>query len=152
LHKKRIRTYVLDGDNVRHGLNGDLGFSPEDREENIRRLGEVAKLFNDAGVVVISSFISPYKADREKARQLIGPDDFVEVHVDCPVDVCSQRDPKGLYEKARAGIIKNFTGISAPYEIPDNPSVRIATHQLSVQESVNQIISHLSERKFIGDN
>ena len=123
LHERKHHTYVLDGDNVRHGLNKNLGFSPEDREENIRRVGEVAKLFVDAGTVVMTAFISPYRADRDQARDLIAEDRFVEVFVECPLDVCEERDTKGLYKKARSGEIKEFTGISAPYEAPKTPEV-----------------------------
>ena len=119
LWERGIRAYILDGDNVRHGLNKNLGFSPADRTENIRRIGEVAKLFTEAGVVALTAFISPYRADRDQVRAIMAAGDFVEVHVDCPVEVCEQRDVKGLYKKARAGEIKEFTGISAPYEAPD---------------------------------
>ena len=118
LHQQNHHTYVLDGDNVRHGLNKNLGFSPEDREENIRRIGEVAKLFADAGTIVMTAFISPYRDDRDTARALIADGRFVEVFVECPLEVCEERDTKGLYKKARAGEIKEFTGISAPYESP----------------------------------
>ena len=143
LHQQRHHTYVLDGDNVRHGLNKNLGFSPEDREENIRRIGEVAKLFADAGTIVMTAFISPYCADRDQARALIAEDRFVEVFVDCPLDVCEERDTKGLYKKARAGEIKEFTGISAPYEPPLNPEVIVNTAALSIEECALAVIKAL---------
>ena len=140
-----VRAFILDGDNVRHGLNKNLGFSPADRTENIRRIGEVAKLFTDAGMVAITAFISPYRADRDQVRALM-PDDFVEVLVDCPIEVCEQRDVKGLYEKARAGKIPEFTGISAPYEAPTNPELTIRTAAQSVDESASQVVKFLTER------
>lgn len=143
LHQQRHHTYVLDGDNVRHGLNKNLGFSPEDREENIRRIGEVAKLFSDAGTIVMTAFISPYRADRDQARALIDADRFVEVFVDCPLDVCEERDTKGLYKKARAGEIKEFTGISAPYEPPLDPEVTVNTAELSIEESAHAVVAAL---------
>ena len=143
LHQQRHHTYVLDGDNVRHGLNKNLGFSPEDREENIRRVGEVAKLFSDAGTVVMTAFISPYRADRDQARGLITEGRFIEVFVDCPLEVCEERDTKGLYKKARAGEIKEFTGISAPYEPPLNPEVRINSAELSIEECAAAVVSVL---------
>lgn len=137
--------YVLDGDNIRHGLNKNLGFSPEDREENIRRIGEVAKLFTDTGVITITSFISPYKADRDKVRELMKPGDFIEVYVECPVEVCAQRDPKGLYKKAMAGEIKNFTGVNAPYEAPDKPELVIRSDKCTVQEAAVQLLELLEK-------
>jgi adenylylsulfate kinase len=140
-----VRAYILDGDNVRHGLNKNLGFSPADRTENIRRIGEVAKLFTDAGLVAITAFISPYRADRDQVRTLM-PEDFVEVLVDCPLEVCEQRDVKGLYEKARAGKIPEFTGISAPYEPPLEPELVLRTAEQSVAESVAQIVNYLTRR------
>ena len=143
LHQQGHHTYVLDGDNVRHGLNKNLGFSPEDREENIRRIGEVAKLFSDAGTIVMTAFISPYCADRDQARALIAEDRFVEVFVDCPLDVCEERDTKGLYKKARAGEIKEFTGISAPYEPPLNPEVTVNTAALSIEECAQAVVDAL---------
>ena len=143
LHQQRHHTYVLDGDNVRHGLNKNLGFSPEDREENIRRIGEVAKLFADAGTIVMTAFISPYRADRDQARALIAEDRFVEVFVDCPLDVCEERDTKGLYKKARAGEIKEFTGISAPYEPPLNPEVTVNTAVHSVEACAQAVVETL---------
>ncbi len=145
LHERNHHTYVLDGDNVRHGLNKNLGFSPEDREENIRRVGEVAKLFVDAGTIVMTAFISPYREDRDQARELIEENRFVEVFVECPLNICEERDPKGLYKKARSGEIKEFTGISAPYEEPNNPEVVVNTSELSVIESARQVIVYLEK-------
>ncbi len=141
-HEKGIHSYVLDGDNIRHGLNSDLGFTGKDREENIRRIGEVAKLFYDAGIFVITSFISPYIKDRDKIRELIGPD-FIEVYLKCPLKECESRDPKGLYKKARSGEISDFTGISAPYETPKNPEMTIDTSRLSIEGSVDFIMKNL---------
>jgi adenylylsulfate kinase len=141
--------FVLDGDNVRHGLNSDLGFSPEHRNENIRRLGEVANLFADAGVIVVTSFISPYRADRDRARACVGDDRFFEVFVDAPVEVCEQRDPKGLYKKARAGELKEFTGISAPYEAPESPALRLDTARTDVAGSVAALVDLLTGRGFL---
>lgn len=145
LHERNHHTYVLDGDNVRHGLNKNLGFSPEDREENIRRVGEVAKLFVDAGTIVMTAFISPYRADRDQARELIEENRFVEVFVECPLNICEERDPKGLYKKARSGEIKEFTGISAPYEEPNKPEVVVNTSELSVIESARQVVVYLEK-------
>ncbi len=141
--------YVLDGDNIRHGLNKNLGFSPEDRSENIRRIGEVARLFTDAGAIVFSSFISPYRADRDAVRALMDAGDFVEVFVDAPLDVCEQRDVKGLYKKARAGEIPEFTGISAPYEPPERPELVLDTGRLSVAEGVDAILHYLEEKGYL---
>ncbi len=149
LFEKGCHVYILDGDNVRHGLNSNLGFSPEDRSENIRRIGEVAKLFADAGTIVITSFISPYKKGRDEARFLLSQGDFIEVFLDTPVNVCEHRDPKGLYKKARKGIIKEFTGISAPYERPENPEITLNTEELTVEESANQIIKYLKNNEII---
>jgi len=143
LLERGVRTYILDGDNIRHGLNKNLGFSPEDRTENIRRIGEVAKLFTEAGLVTLTAFISPYRADRDQVRAVMQEGDFVEVFVDCPVEVCEERDVKGLYKKARAGEIKEFTGISAPYEAPEKPELTINTAGQSVEESAKQIMAHL---------
>ena len=148
LWTRGVRAYILDGDNIRHGLNKNLGFSPEDRTENIRRIGEVAKLFTDAGITALTAFISPYRADRDQVRALM-PDDFVEVYVDCPLEVCEQRDVKGLYQKARAGQIKEFTGISAPYEAPAKPELTIRTHTQSVEESAKQILAYLGQRGIV---
>jgi len=141
--------YVLDGDNVRHGLNKNLGFSAEDRTENIRRIAEVGKLFVDAGIITCTSFISPYRADREAAREVVGNDRFVEVFVEAPLETCEQRDPKGLYKKARAGEIKGFTGIDDPYEAPENPELVIRTDKISPQESTVAILSLLEERDLV---
>lgn len=149
LHQMKVSTMVLDGDNVRHGLNKNLGFSSEDRIENIRRIGELAKLFTNAGIVNLNAFISPFKEDREFARQL-QPDRFFEVHCDADLAVCEQRDPKGYYKKARAGVIKGFTGIDAPYEAPDNPDVYLNTGTMSLEECVNRVIEALRARGIIG--
>jgi bifunctional enzyme CysN/CysC len=138
-----LHTYILDGDNIRHGLSANLGFSPEDRTENIRRVAEVARLLMDAGVLVITAFISPYRDDRRLARSLVNEDEFIEVYVNAPLEVCEQRDPKGLYKKARAGQIANFTGVSAPYELPDKPEIVVQTDQQSPAECVAQIIDFL---------
>ena len=151
LHQQQHHTYVLDGDNVRHGLNKNLGFSPEDREENIRRIGEVAKLFADAGTIVMTAFISPYRADRDQARALLAEDRFVEVFVDCPLEVCEERDTKGLYKKARAGEIKEFTGISAPYESPLNPEVTVNTDALSIEECAQVVVEALVKAGLVPD-
>jgi len=148
LFEKGCKTYVLDGDNIRHGLNKDLGFSPQDREENIRRIGEVAKLFADAGLIVLTAFISPYRSDREKARKL-NPKNFIEVYVKCDIDICEQRDPKGLYKKAKAGEIPEFTGISAPYEEPENPEIVIDTGQCTVEQAVNFLLTYLNQQGII---
>jgi len=143
--------YVLDGDNIRHGLNKNLGFSPEDRAENIRRIGEVAKLFVDAGLLVITSFISPYREDRDNVRRLLAPGEFVEVFVDAPVDVCASRDPKGLYEKAMRGEIKSFTGVSpdAPYEPPLSPEIHLRTHEQTVEECVATLLDYLQRKGYL---
>lgn len=138
--------YVLDGDNVRHGLSRDLGFSPEDRTENIRRVAEVAKLFNDAGLIVITSFISPYQADRDLARKIIGSERFIETHLCTDLQTCEKRDPKGLYKKVRQGSIAEFTGISAPYEAPYNPEIILDTEMLSIADSVAKIMQQLLPR------
>ncbi|WP_456397189.1 adenylyl-sulfate kinase [Desulfurobacterium sp.] len=149
LYQMGVHTYVLDGDNVRMGLNKDLGFSEKDRRENIRRIGEVAKLFVDAGVVVLTAFISPYRRDRDFVRGLVNEGDFIEVYVKCPLEICESRDPKGLYKKARAGIIKNFTGIDDPYEEPLNPEIVVETDKNSIDECADRIISYLLERGLI---
>ncbi|MEZ5615730.1 MAG: adenylyl-sulfate kinase [Rhodocyclaceae bacterium] len=138
--------YVLDGDNVRHGLSRDLGFSPDDRAENIRRIAEVAKLFNDAGIVLITAFISPYREDRDLAREIVGAHRFVETHLAADIAVCESRDPKGLYKKARAGELPGFTGISAPYEPPLSPEIRIDTGELSIEESIDRLVRHTLPR------
>jgi adenylylsulfate kinase len=144
-------SYVLDGDNVRHGLNKNLGFSPGDRSENIRRIGEVAKLFADAGVVVFTSFISPYRADRDGVRALLDGGDFIEVYVDASVETCEKRDVKGLYKKARAGEIPEFTGVSAPYEAPERPEIVLDTNRQSVEESVEQVVRYLGEKGYLNE-
>lgn len=152
LFERGARTYVLDGDNVRHGLNKDLGFSPEDRTENIRRIGEVAKLFVDAGLVVMTAFISPYREDRNTVRSLMKDGEFVEVYVECDLEVCEQRDPKGLYKKARAGEIKEFTGIDAPYEEPENPELVINTSEITdVKTNAQKVISFLEKNSYLGE-
>ena len=149
LYQRGCLTYVLDGDNIRHGLNKNLGFSPEDREENIRRIGEVAKLFANAGILVMTAFISPYSKDRDQARTLVQEGRFIEVYCACSLEKCEERDPKGLYQKARSGEIKEFTGISAPYEAPRNPELIIQTDSLSLQESADKIIRFLEEKGLI---
>lgn len=148
-HERRINAYTLDGDNIRHGLNNNLGFSPEDRTENIRRIGEVCRLFHDAGNIVFSAFISPYRADRDKVRALHPEGGFIEVFVDTPLEVCEQRDVKGLYKKARAGEIPEFTGISAPYEAPENPEITIKTDELTVEEGVQKILDYMFDNRYI---
>ncbi|KAJ3210561.1 Adenylyl-sulfate kinase [Dinochytrium kinnereticum] len=147
----RISSYRLDGDNIRFGLNKNLGFSPEDRTENIRRIGEVAKLFADSTTIALTSFISPYRADRDSVRELHDKAGipFVEVFVDVPVEIAESRDPKGLYKKARAGEIKNFTGINAPYEAPEKPEIHILNHTLTVEEAVKQIMDYLTEKGLV---
>jgi adenylylsulfate kinase len=145
-----VHTYVLDGDNVRHGLNVDLDFSEEGRRENIRRIGEVTKLFVDAGVVVLSAFIAPFREDRNRVRSLLGPGEFFEIFTRCPLDICETRDPKGLYAKARAGEITDFTGIDSPYEEPDNPELVLDTGELSVEECVKRVVALLEESGIIG--
>ena len=152
LHELGLSSYVLDGDNVRHGLNGDLGFSPEDRTENIRRIGEVAKLFSDAGTLALTAFISPYREDRDRIRATTDrPDEFVEIFVFCPLDVCEERDPKGLYKKARAGEIPEFTGISAPYEEPVAAELVVDTAANSLDECVEVVLQHLVERGYVDE-
>lgn len=141
-------SYVLDGDNLRHGLCANLGFSPEDRSENIRRVGELAALFVDAGAIVLTAFISPYKADRDLARSSIGDADFHEIFLDVPLETCESRDPKGLYKKARAGELKEFTGISAPYEAPEHPRLRVAG-DLSLEDSSEQVLAFLQSAGFL---
>jgi adenylyl-sulfate kinase len=148
LNGARHLTYVLDGDNVRHGLCSDLGFSPEDRTENIRRIGEVAALFADAGLIIITSFISPYRSDRDLARQRVPAGKFIEVFLDVSVEVCERRDPKGLYKKARAGEIPQFTGVSAPYERPVAPELALDTESLDLDACVDTIVRHLETSGF----
>lgn len=152
LFERGVLTYVLDGDNIRHGLNKNLGFAPEDREENIRRIGEVGKLFADAGVIAMTAFISPYRADRDNARALHGDGEFIEVFVDAPLSVLEDRDPKGLYKKARAGQIPEFTGISAPYEAPENPEIHLDTSKLNVDECADAVLKYLQEKNIISVN
>lgn len=142
-------SYVLDGDNVRHGLNGDLGFSDEDRKENIRRIGEVSKLFVDAGLLTLTAFISPFRADRKAVRNMLEQGQFIEVYVNCPLDICEQRDVKGLYAKARKNEISAFTGISSPYEAPENPEIRVNTGEKNLEESTKIIINYLKENHII---
>jgi adenylylsulfate kinase len=149
LIENKHQAYILDGDNIRHGLNKNLGFSPEDRSENIRRIGEVAKLFTGANIITITAFISPYREDRNNARALQKEGEFIEVYVKCPLDVCEQRDTKGLYKKARAGEVKEFTGISAPYEEPSDPELTIDSSELSVEESTRAILNYLEEKGFV---
>ena len=146
LFERGLATYVLDGDNIRHGLCKDLGFSDADREENIRRIGEVAKLFLDAGVIVLTAFVSPFRADRDKARALVAEGDFLEIHCAADLAVCESRDPKGLYAKARAGQIKEFTGISSPYEAPEKPELCLDTSAQDPEQCVAAVINLLEER------
>jgi adenylylsulfate kinase len=148
LHNDSYLTYLLDGDNLRHGLNSALGFSNEDRIENIRRVKEVSKLFVDAGIITLATFVSPFREDRDSIRELL-QDRFIEVFVDCDIEVCEDRDPKGLYKKARTGLIKDFTGIDSPYEKPNNPEITIYTHKSSIDQCVEQIITYLKERRYI---
>lgn len=145
LHQMGCRTVVLDGDNVRHGLCGDLGFSDADRKENIRRIGEVSKLFVEAGMIVLTAFISPFSEDRARVRALIGEDDFIEIFCRSSVEVCEARDVKGLYKKAREGSIREFTGISSPYEVPGNPELTIDTETASIDDGVLQIVEYLKQ-------
>lgn len=146
LHDNGYKTYVLDGDNIRHGINKNLSFTPEDRSENIRRIAEISKLFVDAGTIVIGAFISPYEKDRALIKDIVAPENFVEVYVNTSLAECERRDVKGLYQKARNGEIKNFTGISAPYEAPQNPDIEIKTEQESIEESVLKIINVITEK------
>jgi adenylylsulfate kinase len=149
LHRMGCRTFVFDGDNVRHGLCGDLGFSAEDRAENVRRIGEMVKLFVEAGVIALTAFISPFRRDRERVRQLVGDRDFLEIYCRCALEVCESRDAKGLYRKARRGEIKDFTGISSPYEPPDNPSLIVDSGSEPLGESVDKVVALLRERGVI---
>lgn len=149
LFEQNITSYRLDGDNIRHGLNQNLGFSPEDRKENIRRIGEVGKLMVDAGVVTMTAFISPYEEDRNTVRDILEDGEFIEVFTKCSLDECESRDPKGLYKKARSGEIKEFTGINAPYEEPSNPEIVIDTENESVEESVEKIVAYLKENQYL---
>jgi adenylylsulfate kinase len=149
LLERSVPTYVLDGDNIRFGLNKDLGFSPADRTENIRRIGEVAKLFADASVVTLTAFISPYRADRDQVRAIMTAGEFFEVYIDTPIEVCEQRDPKGLYKKARAGQIPEFTGISAPYEEPVKPELVVKSEGQTVEQSAAVVINFLASKGFV---
>jgi len=149
LYQLGLNTFVLDGDNVRHGLNKDLGFNDQDRKENIRRISETAKLMLEAGVITLTAFISPFKEEREMARSLMPHGDFIEIHCYCPLEVCETRDVKGLYKRARNGEIKDFTGISSPYEAPVKPELKIDTHKLSLEDSVQQVISLLRNRHIL---
>jgi len=146
LHQQGCHTFVLDGDNVRHGLCGDLGFSSKDREENIRRIGEMAKLFMEAGVIVLTAFISPYRADRERVRDMVEQGDFIEIYCDASIEVCEARDVKGMYKKARAGLISEFTGISSPYEVPKNPELTVNTGGTELEACVKQVIDDMVQR------
>ena len=149
LFERKKDAFSLGGDNVRHGLNKNLGFSPEDRQENIRRIGEVSKLMVDAGLITITAFISPYREDRDNVRAILDDDEFIEIYTQCSVEECERRDPKGLYKKARTGEIPEFTGISAPYEEPRNPEITIDTEQLDVKDAVTQILNYLEEHQYI---
>jgi adenylylsulfate kinase len=149
LYRMGINEYVLDGDNIRHGLNRDLGFSDHDRTENIRRIGEVAKLFVDGGAIVTTAFISPFRDDRDQVRSLFEEEEFIEVFVSCPLEECERRDPKQLYVKARRGEIKDFTGINSPYEEPENPEIIIRSELLSVKEAVAEILGYLQAKNII---
>lgn len=149
LLERKVATYVLDGDNIRFGLNKDLGFSPADRTENIRRIGEVSKLFADAAVIVLTAFISPYRADRDQVRKILPAGSFIEAYVNTPIEECEKRDPKGLYKKARAGQIPEFTGISAPYEEPTAPELDIKTAELDLEQCAQAVVQHLIDKGFI---
>jgi adenylylsulfate kinase len=148
-YENDLKSYVLDGDNVRLGLNKNLGFSQTDRKENIRRVGEVSKLFVDAGVIAIAAFISPYLLDRKEVRDLFSTNEFIEIYIKCPLDVCESRDPKGLYQKARRGEILEFTGVSSPYEVSEESEIIIETNKLSVEQSVKKVIDYLKERMIL---
>lgn len=152
LHQMGCRTFVFDGDNVRHGLNRDLGFSKEERKENIRRIGEMCKLFVEGGVIALTAFISPYRKDRNMVRQMVEDSDFIEIYCDCSLEICESRDVKGLYAKARKGEVPEFTGISAPYEIPENPEIIINTGDTFLEECVEIIIEYLQEQGFLDMN
>lgn len=149
LYNRGIRTYVLDGDNIRHGLNSNLGFSPGDRKENLRRIVEVSKLVVDAGILVLAAFISPFRTDREYIRNRFEGDNFLEIYVKCSVEECERRDPKGQYRKARAGIIKEYTGVSSPYEEPLNPGLIIDTEKLNTENAIHKVLELLNEKRFI---
>ena len=149
LFQLNYKTYLLDGDNVRHGLNKDLGFNEESRIENIRRIGEVAKLFLDSGIIMLTAFISPFKSDRDLARSLVEKEQFIEVFIDASLETCEKRDPKGMYVKARSGEISNFTGISSPYEPPENPEIHVINNKITLDDASDQIIEYLIEKKYI---
>lgn len=149
LLERGCHTYLLDGDNIRHGLNGDLGFDDAARVENIRRISEVSKLFVDAGLIVSTAFISPFANDRATARKMLDANEFIEVYIDTPIDVCEQRDPKGLYKKARAGEIKDFTGIDSGYDIPQSPEIHVKTADLSIEACAQKIVSYLDEQGYL---
>jgi adenylylsulfate kinase len=149
LHDMGVKSYVLDGDNVRHGLNKDLGFSAEDRKENIRRIGEISKLFVDAGLITMTAFISPYKEDRANVRTLLKDGEFIEVYIRCPISECERRDPKGIYKKAKRGEIREFTGISAPYEEPIEPEIVIETDILTLDESLRALMNYLADNGYV---
>lgn len=146
LYEDGYHTYILDGDNIRSGLNSDLDFSSISRKENIRRISEVAKLFVDAGTIVLTAFITPFQEDRDKIKALIGAENYIEVYVNCPIEECEKRDVKGLYAKARRGEISNFTGINSPFEEPENPDIKVPTHQLSVEEGVANLMEHIKPK------
>ena len=149
LAARGVLGYTLDGDNLRHGLNGDLGFTEADRVENIRRVGEAAKLFVEAGLITIVSFISPFRSERRMARELLKPGQFIEIFIDTPISTCMARDPKGLYRRAVAGEIKNFTGVDSPYEVPENPELTLATEVLSAEDSAERVVAYLKEHRFV---
>jgi|SRR6185436_2189206 len=146
LYEMGVRTYLLDGDNIRHGLNNNVDFSELGRKENIRRIGEVAKLFTDAGMVVLTAFISPFSEDRDRVRSLVEKGEFAEIFVNCPIEICEQRDVKGLYKKARAGEIRDFTGINSPFEAPVNPEMEIKTDEMNIEQSVDKIVTYITEK------
>ncbi len=150
LHQMSCRTFVFDGDNVRHGLCSDLGFGEEDRRENIRRIGEMTKLFVEAGVIAMTAFISPFRAERQMVRALFEPGEFIEIYCDCSLETCEERDVKGLYAKARAGLIPNYTGISSPYEEPLSPEIRIRTDKETLEDSVDAVLNYLKDRRLVG--
>ena len=152
LFQKGIKTYTLDGDNIRKGINNDLTFAPEDRTENIRRIAEISNLMIDAGVVTLAAFVSPYKKDRENIKNIVNDDNFVEIYINTSVEECERRDVKGLYKKARAGEIKNMTGISAPYEAPENPAIEIKTEEVTVEDAANTIIEYILPKLKIESN
>ena len=149
LHQKGCLTFVFDGDNVRHGLCSDLGFGDEDRKENIRRIGEMTKLFVEAGVIAMTAFISPFRSERQRVRDLFSDGEFIEVYCDCSLETCEERDVKGLYAKARAGLIPNYTGISSPYEAPEEPEIRVRTDRETLEESVQKVMDYLQEKRLL---